>query len=32
MRVMITGHEGYIGTVLRQVFAAAGHDVVGLDT
>src|SRR5664279_4555282 len=32
MRVLITGHEGYIGTILRTVFAEAGHDVVGLDT
>lgn len=32
MRVLITGHEGYIGTVLRTVFADAGHEVIGLDT
>ena len=32
MRVLITGHEGYIGTVLGPLFAGAGHDVVGLDT
>ena len=32
MRVLITGHKGYIGTVLAPFFAAAGHDVVGLDT
>ncbi|MBZ5695446.1 MAG: SDR family oxidoreductase [Acidobacteriia bacterium] len=32
MRVLITGHRGYIGTVLAPFVAAAGHDVVGLDT
>jgi nucleoside-diphosphate-sugar epimerase len=32
MRVLITGHTGYIGTVLTPFIAAAGHDVVGLDT
>lgn len=32
MRVLITGHRGYIGTVLAPLFAKAGHDVVGLDS
>src|SRR5262245_8566142 len=32
MRVLITGHNGYIGSVLAPYIAAAGHDVVGLDT
>jgi nucleoside-diphosphate-sugar epimerase len=32
MRVLITGHNGYIGSVLAPVVRAAGHDVVGLDT
>ena len=32
MRVLVTGHEGYLGTILVPVLAAAGHDVVGLDT
>jgi nucleoside-diphosphate-sugar epimerase len=31
MRVLVTGHEGYIGTVLVPVLQAAGHDVTGLD-
>jgi nucleoside-diphosphate-sugar epimerase len=30
--VLVTGHDGYIGTVLAQRFIEAGHDVVGLDT
>jgi nucleoside-diphosphate-sugar epimerase len=32
MRVLITGHNGYIGSVLAPMVRAAGHDVVGLDT
>ena len=32
MRVLITGHNGYIGSVLAPLVQAAGHDVVGLDT
>ena len=32
MRVLVTGDRGYIGTVLMPVVAAAGHEVVGLDT
>lgn len=32
MRVLVTGHEGYLGSVLVPRLAAAGHDVVGLDT
>ena len=32
MRVLITGHEGYIGSVMAPLFVDAGHDVVGLDT
>ncbi|WP_010539686.1 NAD-dependent epimerase/dehydratase family protein [Dietzia alimentaria] len=31
MRVLITGSQGYIGTVMTEVFAAAGHEVIGLD-
>jgi nucleoside-diphosphate-sugar epimerase len=29
---MVTGHDGYIGSVLTPMLTAAGHDVVGLDT
>jgi nucleoside-diphosphate-sugar epimerase len=32
MRVLITGHHGYIGSVLAPMVQAAGHDVVGFDT
>ena len=31
-RVLVTGHNGYIGSVLAPYFAKAGHEVVGLDT
>jgi nucleoside-diphosphate-sugar epimerase len=30
-RVLITGHEGYIGSVMAPAFLEAGYDVVGLD-
>jgi nucleoside-diphosphate-sugar epimerase len=32
MRVLLTGHQGYIGTVMAPMLQAAGHEVVGLDT
>ncbi|MBO4205217.1 NAD-dependent epimerase/dehydratase family protein [Micromonospora echinofusca] len=32
MRVLVTGHHGYIGTVLTELLRAAGHEVTGLDT
>ena len=31
-KVLITGHNGYIGSVMAPLFVEAGHDVVGLDT
>jgi len=31
VRVLVTGHNGYIGARLVPVFREAGHDVVGLD-
>jgi nucleoside-diphosphate-sugar epimerase/SAM-dependent methyltransferase len=32
MRILVTGHQGYIGTVLTPMLLEAGHDVVGLDS
>jgi nucleoside-diphosphate-sugar epimerase len=32
MRVLLTGHKGYLGTVMAPVLQAAGHEVVGLDS
>ena len=32
MRILLTGHRGYIGTVMAPILSAAGHDVVGLDS
>jgi nucleoside-diphosphate-sugar epimerase len=32
MRVLVTGHNGYIGAVLAPMLQAAGHQVVGLDS
>lgn len=32
MRILLTGHRGYIGAVAIPMLRAAGHDVFGLDT
>jgi len=32
MRVLLTGHKGYIGAVLGPILLSAGHNVIGLDT
>ena len=32
MRVLITGHLGYIGVEMTSYLADVGHDIVGLDT
>src|ERR671936_1027739 len=32
MRVLVTGHLGYIGTVMVPMLLSAGHEVVGLDS
>ncbi len=31
MKVLVTGHQGYLGTVMVPVLQAAGHHVTGLD-
>jgi nucleoside-diphosphate-sugar epimerase len=32
MKVLLTGHQGYIGAVAAPILQQAGHEVVGLDT
>jgi nucleoside-diphosphate-sugar epimerase len=32
MKVLMTGHNGYIGSVMRRQLAEAGHELYGLDT
>ncbi len=32
MRVLVTGHNGYIGAIMLRVLRANGHEVVGQDT
>jgi nucleoside-diphosphate-sugar epimerase len=32
MKVLVSGHHGYIGSVMTGVLARAGHSVTGLDT
>jgi len=31
MKVLVTGHQGYLGTVMVPLFQVAGHDVIGVD-
>jgi nucleoside-diphosphate-sugar epimerase len=32
VRVLLTGHQGYLGTVMAPILAGAGHEVTGLDS
>src|SRR4029453_12359627 len=32
MRILVTGHKGYIGTMMVPMLLGAGHEVVGLDS
>jgi nucleoside-diphosphate-sugar epimerase len=32
MKILLTGHKGYIGSVAGPLLQSAGHDVIGLDT
>jgi|SRR5579859_4311156 len=32
MKVLVTGHNGYIGTIMVPMLVSAGHEVVGLDS
>jgi nucleoside-diphosphate-sugar epimerase len=32
MRILLTGHQGYIGAVAVPMMSSAGHEVTGLDT
>jgi nucleoside-diphosphate-sugar epimerase len=32
VRVLVSGHNGYIGSVLTPILTDAGHEVIGLDT
>ena len=32
MRILLTGHKGYIGAVGGSILVAAGHETIGLDT
>lgn len=32
MKILVTGHTGYIGTILTRMLLQSGHQVVGVDT
>ena len=32
MRVLITGHKGYIGSIMVPMLLEAGYDVIGMDS
>jgi nucleoside-diphosphate-sugar epimerase len=31
MKILVTGHKGYVGSVLAQILKEAGHEVIGFD-
>ena len=31
MKILVTGHGGYIGSILTQMLVQSGHQVVGID-
>jgi nucleoside-diphosphate-sugar epimerase len=32
VRILLTGHQGYLGTVMAPILTTAGHEVTGLDS
>src|SRR5262249_444793 len=32
MKILVTGHHGYIGSVMTRILSDAGHAITGLDT
>ena len=32
MRILVTGHRGYIGSVMVPMLKTQGYDIVGMDT
>ena len=32
MKILLTGHQGYIGAVAGPLLCSSGHEVIGLDT
>jgi len=32
VRVLVTGHNGYVGTIMMPMLVEAGYDVAGLDS
>ncbi|MCX6021617.1 MAG: NAD-dependent epimerase/dehydratase family protein, partial [Chloroflexi bacterium] len=32
MRILVTGHDGYIGSVMVPMLQAVGHEIVTLDS
>ena len=32
MKVLVTGHKGYIGTIMTPMLISRGHEITGLDS